>query len=163
MLQEFLGEAVLDAYRTAIEQLDRQSAQTVLDTDRKLKSEVADALVEIIHRHTVERQVQGRRGRLESRLSAHLPRPACRGAGHGVEEALSQRWAVAMEKLARRPLPEGAEAWFAIPRWQALAPTYNEAVEMVLGVLAPKRKFHNRIVGRLGDNLSAPIRAFQAG
>ena len=33
------------------------------------------------------------------------------------------------EKLARKPLPEGAEAWFAIPRWQALAPTYNQAVE----------------------------------
>ena len=55
-----------------------------------------------------------------------------------------------MEKLARKPLLEGAEAWFAIPRWQALAPTYNEAVEMVLGVLATKRKFQNRIAGRLG-------------
>jgi hypothetical protein len=55
-----------------------------------------------------------------------------------------------MEKLARKPLLEGAEGWFAIPRWQALAPTYNEAVEMVLEVLASKRKFQNRIVGRLG-------------
>jgi hypothetical protein len=47
-------------------------------------------------------------------------------------------------------LLEGAEAWFAIPRWQALASTYNEAVEMVLDVLATKRKFQNRIIGRLG-------------
>jgi hypothetical protein len=54
------------------------------------------------------------------------------------------------EKLARRPLPAGAEDWFAIPRWQALAPTYNEAVEMVLGVLATRRKLQNRIAGRLG-------------
>ena len=52
-LQEFLGEAVQEAYRTAIEQLDRHSAQTVLDMDRKLKLEVAGAVVEIIHRHTV--------------------------------------------------------------------------------------------------------------
>ena len=48
-------------------------------------------------------------------------------------------------------LPEGAEAWFAIPRWQALASTYNEAVEMLLGILASKRRFSNRIVGKLGE------------
>jgi hypothetical protein len=30
-LQELLGAAVLEAYQTAIEHLDRQSAQTVLD------------------------------------------------------------------------------------------------------------------------------------
>ena len=56
-----------------------------------------------------------------------------------------------LEKLARRELPEGAEAWFAIPRWQALASTYNEAVELVLGVLASKRRFSNRIAGKLGE------------
>jgi hypothetical protein len=55
------------------------------------------------------------------------------------------------EKLARRPLPEGAEAWFAIPRWQALAPSYNEAVEILIGVLGTKRRFSNRIIGKLGE------------
>src|ERR1019366_4181483 len=53
MLQEFLGDAVQEAYRTAIEQLDRQSVQIVLDMNGKLKSEVAETVVEIIHRHTV--------------------------------------------------------------------------------------------------------------
>ena len=53
MLQESLGEAVQSAYKTAIEQLDRQSAQAVLDMDKKLKREVAETVVEIIHRHTV--------------------------------------------------------------------------------------------------------------
>jgi hypothetical protein len=55
------------------------------------------------------------------------------------------------EKLGRLPLPEEPEGWFAIPRWQALAPTYNEAVETVLGVLASRRRFSNRIAGRLGE------------
>jgi hypothetical protein len=32
-----------------------------------------------------------------------------------------------------------------------LAPTYNEAVETVLGVLASRRRFSNRIAGRLGE------------
>jgi hypothetical protein len=55
------------------------------------------------------------------------------------------------EKLGRLPLPEGAEAWFAIPRWEAVAPTYNEAVEKIIEVLAKKRRISNRIAGRLGQ------------
>ncbi len=51
-LQEFLGSAVQEAYQTAIENLDRQSAQTVLDKGIKLRSEVAGQVVEIIHRNT---------------------------------------------------------------------------------------------------------------
>ena len=51
MLQDFLGEAVQEAYKAAIEQLDRQSAQSVLDMDKKLKHEVAERVVEIIQRH----------------------------------------------------------------------------------------------------------------
>ena len=54
------------------------------------------------------------------------------------------------EKLARKPLLEGAEAWFAIPRWQALASTYNEALEMALDVLSIRRKLSNRILERMG-------------
>ena len=45
MLQEFLGDAMQEAYRTAIEQLERQSAQSVLDMGRKLKAEVAERVV----------------------------------------------------------------------------------------------------------------------
>jgi hypothetical protein len=55
------------------------------------------------------------------------------------------------EKLGRLLLPEEPEAWFAIPRWQAVAPTYNEAVEMVLEILAKKRRFSNRIAERVGE------------
>ncbi len=32
------------------------------------------------------------------------------------------------EKLAEQPLPPNAEGWFAIPRWEKIAPTYGEAV-----------------------------------
>jgi hypothetical protein len=55
------------------------------------------------------------------------------------------------EKLGRLPIPEEPEAWFAIPRWQAVAPTYNEAVEMALEVLAKKRRLSNRIAERIGE------------
>jgi len=148
-LQAFLGEAVQIAYRTAIEQLDRQSAQLVLDLNRKLKSEVADTVVEIIHRHTYsdkykDEQVGSNR--------VYPPSYRVRPVEAQVTELrkLFPTLGGCHEKLARKSLLEGAEAWFAIPRWQALAPTYNEALEVVLGVLGTRRKLSNRIIGKLG-------------
>jgi len=148
-LQAFLGEAVQTAYLTSIEQLDRQSAQTVLELGNTLKSEVADSVVQIIHKHTSrdkfkDEQVPSNR--------VYPPTYKVRPIEAQVTELkkIFPTLGSCQEKLARKPLLEGAEAWFAIPRWQALAPTYNEAVEVVLGVLATRRKFQNRIVGRLG-------------
>lgn len=54
------------------------------------------------------------------------------------------------EKIAARPLPEGAEGWFAIPRWQKIAKTYGEAVQKVLAAIGSKRKFYNYREGQLG-------------
>ena len=54
------------------------------------------------------------------------------------------------EKIAEQPLPTNAEGWFAIPKWQTLAPTYGEAVEKVFAMIASKRKFYNYRDGQLG-------------
>jgi hypothetical protein len=43
------------------------------------------------------------------------------------------------ERLALGALPPNAEGWFAIPRWEAIAPTYDEAVETVLCTIARMR------------------------
>jgi len=150
LLQEFLGDAVQEAYRTAIEQLDRQSAQTVLDMNRKLKSEVAERVVEIIQRHTVSDKFKDEE---VSSNRVYPPTYRVRPVEAQVTELrkLFPSLGACQERLSRKPLPGGAEAWFAIPRWQALAPTYNEAVEIMIGVLATRRKFSNRIVGKLTD------------
>jgi len=148
-LQEFLGEAVQEAYRTAIEQLDQQSAQVVLDMAKKLKPEVASLIADVIHRHTVSDKYKDEE---VGSNRVYPPTYRVRPIEAQVTELrkLFPQLGSCMEKLARRPLPEGAEAWFAIPRWEALAPSYNEAVELVLSTLATKRKFQNRIVGRMG-------------
>lgn len=150
MLQEFLGDAVQVAYRTAIEQLDRQSAQTVLDMNGKLKIEVADRVVEIIHRHTVSDKFK------EEEVASDRVYPATYRVRPVEAQVTELRkyfsgLGACLEKLSRKPLPVGAEAWFVIPRWQAIAPTYNEAVELMLEVLGTRRKLSNRIIGRLND------------
>ncbi|MGP8270851.1 MAG: hypothetical protein ACLQLH_12335 [Terracidiphilus sp.] len=148
-LQEFLGAAVQEAYRTAIENLDRQSAQTVLDKGIELKSEVAGRVVEIIHRNTASDKYKD-----EEMGSNRVYPPTYRVRPVEAQvTALKSHFpglASCMEKLGRRPLPDGAEAWFVIPRWQSLAQTYNEAVQRALEILATKRRFSNRIIGRLG-------------
>jgi hypothetical protein len=150
LLQEFLGEAVQTAYRTAIEQLDRQSAQAVLDMDSQLKREVAGQVVEIIQRHTASDKYKDEE---VGSNRVYPPTYRVRPVEAQVTELrkLFPSLGSCQEKLARRQLPEGAEDWFAIPRWQALASTYSEAVEMALGILASKRRFANRITGRLGE------------
>lgn len=66
------------------------------------------------------------------------------------------------EKLAERPVPANAEGWFAIPKWQTIAPTYGEAVEKVLAKISETRKgkFKNWREGELGpDRLKQSARA----
>lgn len=46
-------------------------------------------------------------------------------------------------------LPEGAEGWFAIPRFQHLG-TYEQAVERMLALIGDKRHFKNWLQGKVG-------------
>lgn len=52
--------------------------------------------------------------------------------------------------LTSLELPEGAEGWFAIPRWEKLAPSYGEALAIVLAAIKKSRKFVNYREGQLG-------------
>ncbi len=59
------------------------------------------------------------------------------------------------EKLAEREVPKNADnGWFAIPKWQSLAPTYGEAVQLVLNKLNESRNgaFYNYREGELGPD-----------
>lgn len=150
LLKQSLDEAANQAYLTAIERLDRKSAQIVLDMDNMVRREVADTVLQIIHRHIANDMYKDEEvGSDRTYPPAYRVQPveAQVAALRGFFPSLGD----CMEKLARRPLPEGAEAWFAIPRWQALASTYNEAAEMVIGLLTTQRRFSNWIIGRLGQ------------
>jgi hypothetical protein len=149
-LLNLLSEAVNDAFKSAIEKLDQQSARTVLESENNLKRDVADTVVDTILRHTASDKYK------DEEVDSNRVYPANYRV-RPIEAQVTDLKKVfpalgsCQEKLARRPLPDGAEAWFAIPRWQALAATYNEAVEMVLAALASRRRLSNRIAGKLGE------------
>ena len=147
-LQTFLGAAAQQACRVALGQLDQNRAQVVLDFHQKVEAEVADAIIEIVHRHATSNRFKN------EQVPSNFNYPATykvRPIEAQVTELrkLFPSLGGCLEKLGRRPLPAGAEAWFAIPRWQALASTYNEAIELVLKALGARRRLSNRIIGRI--------------
>lgn len=60
----------------------------------------------------------------------------------------------ANEKLAEHPIPEGAEGFFAIPRWQKVGKTYEEALQKVLDLIKQTRNgaFYNYREGQIGPD-----------
>jgi hypothetical protein len=56
------------------------------------------------------------------------------------------------KKLASSALPPNAEGWFAISRWEKIAPTFNAAAQKVLDMIKQTRggKFYNFLDGQLG-------------
>jgi hypothetical protein len=150
LLQNCLGDVVQNVYREAVEQLDRQSAQAVLDMNGKLKTEMSSAAIAIIRSLMASNKFADEQVGSDRK---YPPTYRLRPVEAQVTE-LRKAFPVlgsCQEKLGRLPLPDEPEGWFAIPRWQALAATYNEAVEALLGVLASRRRFSNRIAGRLGE------------
>lgn len=149
-LQEFLQEAAEMAYKTAIEHLDKQSAQLVLDAGRHLKAELVHAIDKIIEHHTFSDKYKDEQvpsNRVYSR--SYKVRP--------IEAQVSElrkffpQLKTCNEKLARRKLPDGAEDWFAVPNWESMAQTYNDATEEIINLLASKRKFQHRLQGKLNS------------
>ena len=66
------------------------------------------------------------------------------------------------EKLAERAVPANAEGWFAIPKWQTIAPTYSEAVVKVLDAIKKARngKFYNYRDGQInGERLRQSVKS----
>ncbi len=71
------------------------------------------------------------------------------------------------EKIAEQPLPPNTEGWFAIPKWETIAPTYGEAVQKVFDMIKKTRggKFYNWREGQLGPQYlrqsAKSVKAFQ--
>jgi hypothetical protein len=148
-LKSTLHEAVDRVYKATLKQLDEQRMGLILELEDKLKAELTSAAQKIIERLTKSDKYQ------EEDTISRREYPTAysiRPIEHQVailRDAFPELGGC-IERLARNPLPEEAEGWFAIPRWQAVSSTYNEAVERMAAVLESKRRLSNRIVDNLG-------------
>jgi hypothetical protein len=151
LLQQLLTRASVSVYEQILTCLDRQTAQLLLESGAELEKDLTRLMQGAIERRMVSDKFKEE----EVGSDRVYPRPyRVRYIEDQVEELRKTfpTLGSCREKLAQTELHDEAEGWFAIPRWQALAPTYNEAVEMVLRALASRRRFDNRIAGRLGPS-----------
>jgi len=146
-LQEFLSGVLVQASEGLVAGLDRRGADVLQQCREKLTAEINDAVAQVLQRNTASNRYRDEvvESRREYPPTFHV---------HPVEAQVTTlrkafpELGPCMEKLGRRSLPPGPEAWFVVPRWRVLAPTYGEAVERVLGVLAKRRRFSHRVQGR---------------
>lgn len=118
------GRFIEDAAWKAIEiiDLDKYELQSIIEHGNEVQRRIIDAIGDLVnymyparyHAKGIEQQI-------------NILREFFPGLGS------------ADKKIAKRPLPEGAEAWFAIPRWENIASTYNQAVQKVLEAIKKQR------------------------
>lgn len=148
-LKDALSEASQRILRSALKHLDRQNIDLLLELEDKLKAEIASAGFKIIERLTISDKFKD-----EETVSQRGYPPTYRVNPIEAQVTELRKAFPALggctEKLGRKPLPEGAEAWFAIPRWDAVAPTYSQAVQAAITALGNKRRLSNRILEKMG-------------
>jgi hypothetical protein len=148
-LRDALQQTVQRVLKTSLKNLDQQSIQIVIELEDKLKAELTSAAHKIIRRLTLSDKYKVEETVSQREYPAVYRVKPIEAQVSELRKAFPSLGRC-IETLARKPLPEYAEAWFAIPRWQALAPTYGEAVALLINVLEKRRKFSNRLADNLG-------------
>lgn len=151
-----LDRALADVFAAVrvdiVAQLDQRAAEAMLGDTSDLAGEIAGTIVQILSskvcNHRFHEEVVA-----STRTYPSSYRPKVFAGQVAELRRIFPSLGGCMDKLANRELPpgqKGPEEWFAIPRWEALAPTYGEAVELAIGALAHRRKFSHRIQDRTG-------------
>lgn len=138
-LREILNQSLNESLCSVLEQIDTRHAQTVLDNETRLRAELSSSVINVIMRFTssalYEKEIVS-----SKRVYPTTYKVRTIEAQVSTLRALFPGLKSCNEKLGHRHLPDDVEAWFAIPRWQRLAPTYNEALSLALARLAEKRR-----------------------
>src|SRR3989344_6999655 len=104
--------------------LDKDCAQKIIGSGAELQARVITAIRELsVPNEFADEEVASNYGYLSGY------KPKCITEQTNILRQFFPGIGYANEKLAEQPLPEGAEGWFAIPRWQKVAKTYPEAVQ----------------------------------
>ena len=131
---------------------DSEGWQRVLERGDELKVAVAETIVAKTCEFSLTNQFADEE--VESSygyLSGYQPKPIAEQVKR-LRELFPELGSVD-ESIAEQELPQNTEGWFAIPRWEKIAPTYGEAVQKVLDLIKQTRdgKFHNYRGGQLGE------------
>ncbi len=160
-LQRLIEDAGKRGYTLVLKKVDpdRKGLQKLLETGDKFIAAVVDGILEkarkfsIPNRYAAEQVISN-----YGYLSGYKEPKSIAEQVAKLREFFPQLDDDIDVMAAEKPLPEHAEGYFAIPRWQAIAPTYCEAFEKVLALLkiAYKDNFVNYREGALREKYLKP-------
>lgn len=150
ILDHLLKQILGTAFKETVSHLDHQSAQYVIESDAKLQEELTEFVIKAIQRFTAsDKYLDEAVGSDRHYPHSYKIKPV--EAQVTMLREIFPTLSTVDEKIPHTyALPEGAEGWFAIPRWQSIAATYNDALELMIEAMARRRRFSNRIVHRMG-------------
>ncbi|MEI8061361.1 MAG: hypothetical protein WCG99_03660 [Candidatus Berkelbacteria bacterium] len=123
---------------------DRDGVQRLIEVGAEADEEIIEAILNVVRSHSVTNQFADEETESEyGYLSGYAPKDITTQTNRLRE--LFTGIGYADEQIAMGELLANAEGWFAIPKWQTMAPTYGEAVQMVLDMIKQTRsnKFYN--------------------
>lgn len=137
------------AYNKA--KLDNDAAQLLNERGHELKAEISELIAKFsVTNEFADEEVESFRGY----ISGYTKPDTILEQAETLSRLFNEyQLGFPNTNVPKSKLPEGAEGWFAIPRWQLIAPTYGEAVERVIELLISKAyglRFENLNEGRLG-------------
>ncbi len=147
-LRDLVGSGAAHGVNIALGELDNDGLIKLLDNGDELRA----AVIQTITSKAKELSVSNQFANEEVRSGYEYPKEYKRKDLVPQTNILRQLFpglGFADEKVMEAPLPKGAEGWFAIPRWQSLGATYQEALEKVLSKIAEARTFTNYRKGQI--------------
>ncbi len=148
-VKRFVEDAVDRVFNDGV--LDKDGAQKLIANGDELQARVIGAIRELsVPNEFADEEVESTYGYLSGY------KPNNRSIAEQVKrlQELLPGIGCTNEKLAEQPLPEGAEGFFAIPRWQKVGKTYEEALQKALDLIKQTRngKFYNYREGQIGPD-----------
>ena len=134
-------------------EVDQEGAQKLISGGNAFKEELRDSLMAAIRVHgTINMYADEEVPSTYGYLSGYKPKSVAEQMV--ALKAIFPKLESFDESAVAKELLAGAEGNFLIPRWQELAPTYGEAVELVLAALKKSRngRFVNYRENQLGPD-----------
>lgn len=152
--KRFIEDAAGKAAGLALEKVnpDKDGIQRVFERGDELGSAISEVVVAKTQELSVGNQFADEEAESNYGYLSGYKKPKAITVQTNCLRELFSGIGYADEKLVEQELPEKAEGWFAIPRWEKFALSYQEAVKKVLEKIRETRKgkFCNYRQGQLG-------------
>ena len=150
-LRILVGSGAAHGVNIALGEIDEGGLDRLLDRGDELRARVIETLTSTARELSITDKFKGEEVTSNYGYLSGYCKPKSIAKQCNILRQIFPGVGNAIEKLAERAVPANAEGWFAIPKWQTVAPTYAEAVQKVLDAIKKSRggKFYNYRDGQI--------------